>query len=741
MSFTKVLTVAALSIVFAAAAFCGNSTKIDNCYTPWIDATGGPDAYGYKWADSNEDTLDYSWIDITVIGTEVTGLGDDNYVGPFDIGFDFNYYWYTIDEVYIGSNGYLKIPPGYNMSQTFPSTIPLATVPNDFIAAYVMDLDYSAGGDCYYYTNSIDTFIVSFINVPCWATGGGEGSHTFQAILNGNDNTITVNYGFQQGTTSNNDILIGIENNNGQVGLLHSADTYMPSNFTVKYYRPLVTPYQVHDLAIADVVSEGSKAEFILQNEVYQPVAWIKNVGNQVENGTAVNCRITNASGATVYNQTLTSNTLNPGDVQEMNFLDWTATAVGQYSVTAVHNLPGDMNAANNTKVAEIDVVVVPGELSYDDGVSESPWSWMGGFGGMGNKFIPPVYPAEINLLSYYITAVATPPTFYARIYDDDGPGGMPNTMLFDQVVNVSTANQWYNANVAGVTIPDGAFYVSWEMMGDGSTSIGIDETSPISRNAMEYTGVWAEFRNSDNSDVMIRTSVGSQTVPVSVTLTPVGLPIQIPAGGGTFNFNIGVANNGTTQTTADIWSMATLPNGSQYGPIIFFPNLTMNAGWSGNRDRNQAVPASAPAGAYTYNAYIGIYPSTVYDEDHFDFTKSADFDGSANFNEWTNWGEDFADILGTAETSIPVSFATLTAYPNPFNPSTNITYNLPETGNVRVAVFDISGRLVDVLFEGVETAGMHNLSFNAQNLSSGIYFCQMKTGSELNSIKMLLIK
>ena len=740
MRFKVVLTVATLLMLFSVAAFCGNSTKIDNSYSPWIDATGGPDAYGYKWADSNEDTLDYSWIDITTIGTQVTGLGDDNYVGPFNIGFPFMYYWYDVSQVYIGSNGYLKIPPPANIASTFPASIPLTAAPNDFMALYTMDLIFGVSGTCYYYTNFVDQFIVSFIGVPCWSTGG---SHTFQAILDGNDNTITVNYGAQQGTTQNNDIIIGIENNNGQVGLLHSVDTYMPSNFTVKYYRPLVTPYQVHDLAIADVVSEGSKAVFILQNNVFEPTVWVKNVGNQIENGTAINCRITNASGATVYNQTLTSNTLNPGDVQEMNFLDWTAATVGQYSVTAGHSLPGDMNTANNSKVAEVEVVVVPGELSYDDNIISTSQAWNGDDGGYGMFFESPVTPAIITMIKYYIGTVGAPNTFTAQIIDDDGPTGFPGTILFTTVVNTPTANTWYSVPVnPPVVVEDGSFFGVWEQMAASSDYMGLDQTPPFSRQTWEHAGgTWAPYREIETNDAAIRVTLGAETAPVSVTLTPVGLPIQIPAGGGTFNFNIGVANNGTTQITADIWSMATLPNGSQYGPIIFFPNLTMNAGWSGDRDRNQAVPASAPAGAYTYNAYIGIYPGTVYDEDHFDFTKSADFDGSANFNEWTNWGEDFADILGTAETSIPVSFATLTAYPNPFNPSTNITYNLPETGNVRVAVFDISGRLVDVLFEGVETAGMHNLSFNAQNLSSGVYFCQMKTGSELNSIKMLLIK
>jgi len=145
MKFGNLKLIIPVLFLSAAIAFGAVST---HKYTgnPWLDAVGGPDTYGYRWADSNEDSVDYQWIDITATGTLVTGLGDDNYVGPFNIGFDFNYYWYTVDQIIIGSNGYLKVPPGYNMSQTFPATIPLSTPPNDFIAAYVMDLDFTERG-------------------------------------------------------------------------------------------------------------------------------------------------------------------------------------------------------------------------------------------------------------------------------------------------------------------------------------------------------------------------------------------------------------------------------------------------------------------------------------------------------------------------------------------------------------------------------------------------------------------
>ncbi|OYD17434.1 hypothetical protein CH333_00975, partial [candidate division WOR-3 bacterium JGI_Cruoil_03_44_89] len=69
-------------------------------------STGGPDYYGYTWIDSDEiGGPVYNWIDITGIGTEMADLGDDEIRGPFPIGFDFPYYWYTVNEFYFSTNG------------------------------------------------------------------------------------------------------------------------------------------------------------------------------------------------------------------------------------------------------------------------------------------------------------------------------------------------------------------------------------------------------------------------------------------------------------------------------------------------------------------------------------------------------------------------------------------------------------------------------------------------------------
>lgn len=79
-------------------------------------------------------------------------------------------------------------------------------------------------------------------------------------------------------------------------------------------------------------------------------------------------------------------------------------------------------------------------------------------------------------------------------------------------------------------------------------------------------------------------------------------------------------------------------------------------------------------------------------------------------------------------------------AYPNPFNPSTNIEYTLKQAGEVSIRVYNMLGREVAKLVEGRQSAGRHTLQFNAQELSSGIYYVRMTSGnfSETRSISLV---
>jgi len=109
---------------------------------------------------------------------------------------------------------------------------------------------------------------------------------------------------------------------------------------------------------------------------------------------------------------------------------------------------------------------------------------------------------------------------------------------------------------------------------------------------------------------------------PVVITLVPVNPPIRIPANGGSFNFNVTVANTTTSTQTFGSWIMIQLPNSSWYGPVLGPLNLTLPGNASITRLRTQAIPGNAPPGNYLYEGRVGVYPSTVWDSDNFAFTK-----------------------------------------------------------------------------------------------------------------------
>ena len=226
----------------------------------------------------------------------------------------------------------------------------------------------------------------------------------------------------------------------------------------------------------------------------------------------------------------------------------------------------------------------------------------------------------------------------------------------------------------------------------------------------------------------------------VTIVLTPVALPIVIPANGGTFDFNIEIANNETAAETFDVWTMVELPDSTVYGPILTVYNYTLPSGQSVNRDRTQSVPTNAPPGEYEYLAYIGEYSDIIWHYDSFNFEKLETDNGGSMVSGWNNFGEEFGDIVAICE-SIPAKFALHDAYPNPFNPVTTISFDLPAAGKVSLMVYDIQGREVSRLVDGFRNAGSHEVLFDGSDLSSGVYFTRLISGAFQQTVKLLLMK
>jgi hypothetical protein len=92
-------------------------------------------------------------------------------------------------------------------------------------------------------------------------------------------------------------------------------------------------------------------------------------------------------------------------------------------------------------------------------------------------------------------------------------------------------------------------------------------------------------------------------------------------------------------------------------------------------------------------------------------------------------------------DNTVPLKFGLLQNSPNPFNSSTTIHFEIPQACNVRIAVFNIQGRLMTILVNGFHNPGRYQMHWNANESASGIYYAQIQAGSYSQIIKMALIR
>lgn len=139
-------------------------------------------------------------------------------------------------------------------------------------------------------------------------------------------------------------------------------------------------------------------------------------------------------------------------------------------------------------------------------------------------------------------------------------------------------------------------------------------------------------------------------------------------------------------------------------------------------------------------------YPFTVFDKSGADLATAPST--SSNFtpnspSQWKKFAFSIASYVNIQKINelIPTKYELNQNYPNPFNPVTKISFAIPKNGKVSLKIYDLNGKLVSTLFDGMQTAGNYETSFNGSNLASGVYFYRLVSDNFTETKKMILTK
>jgi hypothetical protein len=526
----KHVLVISLALLFLSAVSVRAASLVGESGSgSFVTGMGGPDAFGYWWIDSDSaGGPTYQWVDITTKpgAVEVTSrLGDDNNCGPYPIGFDFPYYWYTVDEIIIGSNGYISFTDRDNYAHPF-STLPSEARPNNLVCPLAGDIDFTRGDpECWYWSNDADTFIVSWINVPEFYPDPNQddSTHTFQLILTAADSNLFFMYGQQRGHYEGGTgyYVIGMEDLSGTVGLQYCKDGMPIGNvfhegLAVRFYAIPDPTFEFYDLGVQNAMTEQSIAPVYFPGDDVVLRAEYRNNGTDDQTNIQTRVMVRDPQGTEIMRDTMYIASL---PAQQSVWVEYSPhlfpAMTGEYAIEfrlyVVDEVPG-----NNRKIAELRVIEYGGVgtealFLWDDTTLETCSSWQGDSGGYGNEFEAPA-PFKIKKAYIPIQGVSggTGGDLIVWVFEDDGFGN-PGEIIGGDTVYIpwNQSLQWITVDLSNQNlVVDGAkVWVAGIHATETTFAFCHDETytSPRSNRGYEYTGMLAPNRHSETQDVAIR--------------------------------------------------------------------------------------------------------------------------------------------------------------------------------------------------------------------------------------------
>jgi len=259
--------------------------------------------------------------------------------------------------------------------------------------------------------------------------------------------------------------------------------------------------------------------------------------------------------------------------------------------------------------------------------------------------------------------------------------------------------------------------------IGDGNTPICVHESDTGS---YVLTGNGVNLIN-NSLDLILQQWGGNLGSPVG-SFSPSHPPAQMPQG-GRFEFDLEITNNSEIERTVDLGVYVWISFASLF-ELRYRYDIVLEPGESYSLENlQQSLPIQMGTGTFTVEAHIiDSFTGDVIMEDAFPV------------EVYPAEVEDNGSPEGLHAGATPDNYG-IRSSPNPFNPTTSISYQLAADGFVNLAIFNITGRKVATLVEGYKFAGSYKAIFDASELVSGVYFARLTACEYQSTQKLLLVK
>ncbi|MCP4634323.1 MAG: T9SS type A sorting domain-containing protein, partial [candidate division Zixibacteria bacterium] len=217
----------------------------------------------------------------------------------------------------------------------------------------------------------------------------------------------------------------------------------------------------------------------------------------------------------------------------------------------------------------------------------------------------------------------------------------------------------------------------------------------------------------------------------IAIGMEPDNQPVIVVAG-ESFIYTGILVNFTESSGATDVWIKVHFED--EYITVRYWDDVNMELGVNNYYHVTQYVPQSAAPGDYYYIAYCGEYDTqAMIDSCYFTMTVISGDNNLGGAQSWDafGWGDETRDD-GLQKSKL------LGSFPNPFNAQAKISFYLNKPGNASLKIYNIAGQLVKSIKNDYSDAGVHNITWDASSVASGIYFYKLSIGDQIFKKKMI---